>query len=80
RSEGSSARVEVADRGRGLVPQDGEKLFRPFYTTKKSGGTGLGLAISREIVRRHGGEIGLAARTGGGAEAWVVLPVTEGRS
>ena len=80
RSEGSSARVEVADRGRGLVPQDGEKLFRPFYTTKKSGGTGLGLAISREIVRRHGGEIGLAARAGGGAEAWVVLPVTEGRS
>lgn len=80
RSEGSSARVEVADRGRGLVPQDGEKLFRPFYTTKKSGGTGLGLAISREIVRRHGGEIGLAARSGGGAEAWVVLPVTEGRS
>ncbi|MFN2386883.1 MAG: ATP-binding protein, partial [Thermoanaerobaculia bacterium] len=74
RRDGSSAHVAVADRGRGLLPQDGEKLFRPFYTTKKSGGTGLGLAISREIVRRHGGDIGLSPREGGGVEAWVLLP------
>ncbi|HYT32838.1 MAG TPA: HAMP domain-containing sensor histidine kinase, partial [Thermoanaerobaculia bacterium] len=47
---------------------------QPFFTTKKSGGTGLGLAISREIVRRHGGEMGLEPREGGGVEAWVTLP------
>ena len=71
------ARVVVADRGAGISPEAGEKLFQPFYTTKKSGGTGLGLAISREIVRRHGGDIGLAARAGGGTEAWVELPLAE---
>jgi two-component system NtrC family sensor kinase len=76
RRNGESVRVTIADRGPGL-PQGGpERLFEPFYTTKKSGGTGLGLAISRDIVRRHGGEIGLNARPGGGVEAWVTLPLS----
>jgi PAS domain S-box-containing protein len=72
---GETARVTVADRGPGLTPAAAERVFQPFYTTKKSGGTGLGLAISRDIVRRHGGEILLAARDGGGAEARVELPL-----
>ncbi len=72
--DNGTARVTVGDRGTGLPREAGEKLFQPFYTTKKSGGTGLGLAISREIVRRHGGEIGLSPRAGGGTEAWVALP------
>ena len=72
---GETARVTVADRGPGLTSAAAEKVFQPFYTTKKSGGTGLGLAISRDIVRRHGGEILLAARDGGGAEARVELPL-----
>ena len=69
------ALVTVADRGHGVAREAGERLFQPFYTTKKSGGTGLGLAISREIVRRHGGDIGLSMRSGGGTEAWVTLPL-----
>ncbi|HEX7253723.1 MAG TPA: ATP-binding protein [Thermoanaerobaculia bacterium] len=73
--EGASVCVTISDRGPGL-PEDGaERLFEPFYTNKKSGGTGLGLAISRDIVRRHGGDIGLRQRAGGGAEAWVTLPL-----
>lgn len=76
REEGSTVRVVIADRGPGLPEGSGERLFQPFFTTKKSGGTGLGLAISREIVRRHGGEIGLSPRNGGGAEAWVSLPLS----
>jgi len=77
-SNGESVRVTVADRGPGIAAAS-EKIFQPFFTTKKSGGTGLGLAISRDIVRRHGGEIALAARDGGGAEARVDLPrVPEG--
>jgi PAS domain S-box-containing protein len=75
RQEGSTARVAIIDRGAGLPEGGSEKLFQPFYTSKKSGGTGLGLAISREIVRRHGGDIGLSPRPEGGVEAWVVLPL-----
>jgi two-component system NtrC family sensor kinase len=74
-----SARVVVADRGAGLDAAAAQNAFRPFYTTKKSGGTGLGLAISRDIVRRHGGEIVLEARSGGGAEARVDLPLAQER-
>jgi len=74
--EGGTVRVVIADRGAGIPQNADERLFQPFYTTKKTGGTGLGLAISREIVRRHGGEIGLSPRAGGGAEAWVTLPIS----
>src|SRR5262249_58409424 len=72
---GETAGVTVGDRGPGLSAAAAERVFQPFYTTKKSGGTGLGLAISRDIVRRHGGEILLASREGGGAEARVELPL-----
>ncbi len=70
---GETIRVTVADRGPGVAVA-ADRIFQPFYTTKKSGGTGLGLAISRDIVRRHGGEIALETRDGGGAEARVDLP------
>jgi two-component system NtrC family sensor kinase len=76
--EGPLARVAIADRGAGLAVDAGERLFQPFYTTKKTGGMGLGLAISRDIVRRHGGEIGLVSREGGGTVAWVTLPLAPG--
>ncbi len=59
---GENVRVTIADRGTGLSASVAERVFQPFYTTKKSGGTGLGLAISRDIVRRHGGTIALVAR------------------
>jgi PAS domain S-box-containing protein len=72
--DGDSVRVTVGDRGPGLPELAAEKLFQPFFTTKKTGGTGLGLAISREIVRRHGGQIGLEPREGGGTVAWFRLP------
>lgn len=50
--------VEFTDTGRGIPPSELEKVFAPFYTTKKEGeGTGLGLYISRDIVRQLGGEI-----------------------
>jgi hypothetical protein len=71
----ATARVSIADRGAGVPPEAGGKLFQPFFTTKKAGGMGLGLVISRDIVRRFGGEIGLTPREGGGTVAWVTLPL-----
>jgi len=53
----------VKDRGQGLPPEDRERIFDPFYSTKPEG-TGLGLAISHEIVTRHGGHISLESQPG----------------
>jgi two-component system NtrC family sensor kinase len=66
--------VEVADRGKGLSEEEMRRAFEPFFTTRQSGGTGLGLAIAREIVERHGGQIRLDPRPGGGAVARVSVP------
>jgi len=46
-------RIAVADTGAGIKPADRERLFQPFFTTKKDVGTGLGLWVCKEIVERH---------------------------
>jgi len=48
--------IEVADEGKGLTPSEIEKLFKPYYTTKR-GGTGLGLTIVQKIIEAHSGRI-----------------------
>jgi signal transduction histidine kinase len=50
--------IRVVDCGNGISPQNLEKLFQPFFTTKAIGkGTGLGLSISKNIVKNHGGDL-----------------------
>ena len=71
--------VIVADRGPGIPEARREDVFRPFYRlessrSRETGGTGLGLAVARSIVHRHGGEILLADRDGGGLTVTVLLP------
>jgi len=68
--------VETADTGVGFAPGDAEKIFAPFYSTKKPGhGTGLGLSISLTIVRSHNGTIEAIGTPGEGARFVVRLPV-----
>lgn len=67
--------VSVSDNGPGVPDADREKIFDPFYRTRKAGGgTGLGLAIAREIARQHGGDITMLAANRGASFA-IDLPV-----
>jgi signal transduction histidine kinase len=67
------ARLSVEDTGRGIPPEDHERIFEPFFTARETG-TGLGLAITREIVEAHGGRINFVSREGGGAFFQIELP------
>jgi len=76
----ANAVVEIDDDGPGIPPQDGERLFDPFYRrepsrNRQTGGAGLGLAIVRSIARGHGGDVSLVNRHGGGLTARVQLPL-----
>lgn len=62
--DGNAIRIDVADTGKGVDPALAEKIFHPFFTTKR-GGTGLGLAVSRQLVEQQGGSLTLAADPGG---------------
>ena len=68
------ADVEIWDRGIGIEPDKLEKVFDPFYSTRKDG-TGLGLAIARGIVTGHGGELEIQSRPGDGTTVSVRLPL-----
>ena len=76
REFGESVEVRVRDNGIGIPPEDRDKLFQPFFTTKPTGeGTGLGLSISYEIVaQQHGGTITVDSEVGGFTEFTVRLP------
>ncbi|NOY24445.1 MAG: PAS domain S-box protein [Oligoflexia bacterium] len=67
--------IEVSDSGGGIRPEDRDRLFDAFFTTKPVGqGTGLGLAICRQIIQTHGGSIQVHSKLGQGSTFRVVLP------
>jgi two-component system OmpR family sensor kinase len=81
RREGSSAVLEVADRGPGVPPQMRERVFERFARAGGDGtrrGSGLGLAIVRAVVDAHGGRVELLDAEGGGARFVVTLPAASG--
>ena len=67
------ARIIVSDNGPGVPPADREKLFMPYYSTKRRG-SGLGLAIVRRIVTEHGGSIELGDNSPQGSRFVIELP------
>jgi PAS domain S-box-containing protein len=72
-TEGDRATVEVVDDGVGIAPEDRERIFLPFFTTKPSG-TGLGMSIVKKIVDLHGGDILVDSAPGGGTRVRISLP------
>ena len=68
--------VSVADTGGGIPQEQLNRIFEPFYTTKKKG-SGLGLMIVQRIVRAHGGRIELESQVGRGATFRIWLPLHE---
>ncbi len=74
----SCIEVAVADRGRGVPPEQREKIFERFQQVQKAdakqlGGSGLGLAICKAIIELHGGSIGIRDNPGGGSIFWFRL-------
>ena len=68
------SRIIVNDNGAGIAPALREKVFRPFFTMKRTG-TGLGLALVQKIIVFHNGRIIAAASPSGGASLQITLPV-----
>ena len=73
-------RIEVDDDGPGIPPGERDNVFRPFYRiddarNQDTGNSGLGLAIARDIVRGHGGDIGLDVSSMGGLRAVIRVPL-----
>ncbi|NIP42814.1 MAG: GHKL domain-containing protein, partial [candidate division Zixibacteria bacterium] len=67
--------VIIKDTGRGISNQDLERIFEPFFSTKKEHGTGLGLSITYGIVQKLGGQIRAASKLGEGTTFTVTLPI-----
>ena len=73
---GDDVWVSVADTGGGIAQEQINRIFEPFYTTKKKG-SGLGLMIVQRIVRAHNGRIDLESNVGRGTTFRVWLPLHE---
>ncbi len=67
--------VKISDNGKGIDQKDLDRIFEPFYTTKKESGTGLGLSITYGIVQKLGGKIDVKSSPGTGTVFNVKLPV-----
>jgi two-component system cell cycle sensor histidine kinase/response regulator CckA len=73
---GGQVRLEVSDTGTGLVADEAERTFEPFFTTRP-GHAGLGLAIVRGLLAETRGQAGIEARAGGGTTFVALFPVAE---
>ncbi len=75
---GEMVKIEIEDTGTGITPEDADRVFTPFFSTKDRG-TGLGLAITHKIVEDHGGTITLSSPPERGTLVILLLPVTSAR-
>ncbi|MDE2181592.1 MAG: PAS domain S-box protein [Alphaproteobacteria bacterium] len=75
--DGAGVEVVVADTGPGIAPEIGDRLFKPFVTTK-AGGMGIGLAISQTIIESHGGRLWMNPNSPGGTVFHFTIPAATG--
>ncbi len=69
--------IDIADNGSGITEEDKEKLFLPYFSTKRDG-TGLGLAIASRVITEHRGYIRVRDNKPGGTIFTIELPIKEG--
>ena len=67
--------ISFADSGKGIPPEDLQRIYEPFFTNGKAKGVGLGLTITRDIIERHGGQLLIHSLPGSGAVVGVWLPL-----
>jgi CheY-like chemotaxis protein len=72
---GGRVRATISDSGHGMSEDVQRRLFDPFFTTKGSQGTGLGMSLVYGIMGRHGAEICVQSREGGGTEFHLLFPL-----
>lgn len=81
RADDEAIAIVVSDTGPGIAPEDVDRIFDPFYTTKRQDlGTGLGLSISRSILRRLGGDMMVDSVHGDGASFLLMIPRPDPRA
>ncbi len=74
--QGDEIVIRFSDTGSGIKPENMEKLFNPFFTTKAVGkGTGLGLSVSYGIIKKHKGDISVESQVGVGTTFTIRLPL-----
>jgi signal transduction histidine kinase len=84
--DGEKVKIQIIDTGPGIPPQHLDKIFQPFFTTKRDPrkgehkGTGLGLAICKDIVEHHDGTIEVTSEVGRGTTFTVLLPAAADQS
>ena len=78
---GGACRIEVADNGIGIAPEDQARLFSPFvqlHGVEEYPGVGLGLATVRKVVELMGGRVGVTSMPDAGSTFWIELSPEEG--
>jgi len=76
--DGGGVEIAVHDEGPGIDPATAQRLFEPFFTTRR-GGTGLGLAITRNIVDGLGGTLAISGGIPSGTDVRITLPAVPPR-
>ena len=74
RATGAGVQLDVKDTGRGISPEDLERLGTSFFTTRANG-TGLGVVLAQGVITQHGGSLAYASAPGKGTTATITLPL-----